>query len=284
MPPPSNPPPSNEPGAISNPRMLNRWLDINPVHALERIKTYWSYPAFEIDDNWAGYSNLVGVFNYTATNNFTLTAFETLEDPNYIACVMWVDDDLNVFRYKLWENVGEVFNFSVPLYTGQLIKKNYRIEIWTIAPTGTLLTLTVNGGGTASVNTDYAYVTADSYTNSSKAITHIDAFSVWVIGQTPAIYYVIDENQFPFGLWSNTDFAVTGASPPPYLTTPVTVSSGTTQTFYTSVLGGYDYMWASDSSLATASSLVTDFSLNAVAGVFTPPIVPTDSDSIPTTN
>lgn len=52
--------------------------------------------------------------------------------PNYLAAIMWKDDNGNTYRYALWNNVGEKFFFDIPLYAGQVIRKNFRFEIWTI--------------------------------------------------------------------------------------------------------------------------------------------------------
>ena len=64
---------------------------------------------------------------------------------------MWKDSIGNTHRYKMWENVGEVLYFSVPNYSGQLIKKNFRFEIWSVStgvPTGTIIyVIGAEGGG-----------------------------------------------------------------------------------------------------------------------------------------
>jgi len=74
MPYPSQPP--FEAGALLQPRQLQRWLDVNKVSKLTRTETYWILPAFSVDNNWLGYSQLVAAFNFTATNNFSLPTFE----------------------------------------------------------------------------------------------------------------------------------------------------------------------------------------------------------------
>lgn len=130
MPAPSNPP--FEAGAQMQPRQLNRWLDVNKIHKLTRASTYFTIPSFNVDVTWLGYSELVAVFDYTSTNNFSIKPIASLLpiSPNYLACVVWVDSSYNVHRYKLWEDVGEVLFFDVPVYTEQRIKKHFRIEIW----------------------------------------------------------------------------------------------------------------------------------------------------------
>ena len=127
------PPPANEFGAYNQPRTLNRWLDVNPVHRLTRTRLYFVVPAFSLEAEYFTYSNLVGAFNYEASRNFVivLNDLPTVKPTTYVLCIMWKDSDYVTHRYAFWQNVGEVFYFDVPLYTGQLIKKNFRIEIWT---------------------------------------------------------------------------------------------------------------------------------------------------------
>ena len=169
------------------PRQLNRWLDKNPVAKLTRNQAYFVMPAFEFSVEDTTYSNLVGAFNYEAGNNFTIKSYPTPDFSNiipsiianfaYVICVMWKDSLLNTHRYALWQDVGEVFYFDVPLYEGQKIGKNFRLEIWSVP-----------------IGTGFA-------------------------GQ---------------------------------------VSSDET-TFYTSLRGGYDYMWQDDFTIATTSNLISIF-------------------------
>lgn len=135
MPEPSYSPPANEFGAYNQPRTLNRWLDVNPVHRLTRTRKYFVIPAFSIEAVYLTYSNLVGAFNYEADKNFVLWRpdFSSIKNEDYVLCIMWKDEDYVTHRYAFWRGVGEVFYFPAPLYNGQLIKKNFRIEIWTTA-------------------------------------------------------------------------------------------------------------------------------------------------------
>ncbi len=121
------------------PRQLNRWLDINAQNgALQRTQTYITLPSFNYNNVWLGYSNLIASFNFEGPNNFSLTSLlgEIPTNPNYLLCIMWRDSQGNTYRYTIWNNVGEVMYIPCPLYTGQLIKKNFRFEIWSIASSG----------------------------------------------------------------------------------------------------------------------------------------------------
>jgi hypothetical protein len=118
--------------AISLPRQLNRWLDVNPQNGpLRRTQTYIALPAFSIPVTWAGFSDVIGQNDYQAPNNLSLAQWQSAlpSNPNYLLCIRYINSDRSVVRYKLWSGVGEVMA-EVPLYTGQLIKKNFTLEIW----------------------------------------------------------------------------------------------------------------------------------------------------------
>lgn len=130
---PSHPP--YESGALTTPRQLQRWLDVNPQNGpLTRTQTFVTLPAFSVNVEWLGYSDIVATFNYEAPNNFSFTQFvgSIPSTPNYCLCVSYRNTDNSVVRYALWRDVGEIFYFDAPVYTGQLIKKNFRLEVWSI--------------------------------------------------------------------------------------------------------------------------------------------------------
>lgn len=71
MPNPARPP--FYPGAVINPRTVNRWLDVNPQGgALTRAKAFIELPSFTANNNWDGYSNIVTAFNFEAPNGFSI--------------------------------------------------------------------------------------------------------------------------------------------------------------------------------------------------------------------
>lgn len=138
--------PPYDSSATIRPRQLNRWLDVNAQNGpLGRTQTYIVLPPFTQPVIWLGYSDCVATFNFEAPNNFSLVGlkgnpFEGLLsplpiNPNYMLCIMWVDSTTTpytVHRYSLWNGVGEVMYIPYPLYTGQLIKKNFRLEVWSV--------------------------------------------------------------------------------------------------------------------------------------------------------
>lgn len=69
---PLSPPPTNEYGAVTQPRQLERWLDVNPVTQLTRTQAYITLPAFSIEYVWLGYSDIIASFNFEGPNNFSL--------------------------------------------------------------------------------------------------------------------------------------------------------------------------------------------------------------------
>lgn len=135
-------------------RTLNRWLDINAQNGpLGRTQTYVTVPAFSVAVNWLGYSDIVAAFNYEGPNNFTLKGIagnlvNSLSNipstPNFMLCIMWVDSAGKAHRYAIYKNVGEVIYFNLPLYTGQMIGKNFRFEIWSTNSSPAVLLAPIN--------------------------------------------------------------------------------------------------------------------------------------------
>lgn len=294
MPIPTNPPYSA--GAIIQPRRLNRWLDLNRVSKLTRAQTYFSIPTFSIAAQWSGYSELVAVFNYAATNNFSIKLLQTSFpiSPNYIACIAWVDSSYNMHRYKLWSNT-EVFYFTAPQYTNELIKKNFRIEIWTVAPT-TFTQFTLAGAGTDAINGIWTETSLGVWEHASNPyrIVPVGAYlvvpTIWTSYHTSTFFtqYTLNggivsdsfnlytNGIFPGGRWASSS----GTNPPPYGYIPLTFLQITPINIYTSVLQAYDYRYTDDALLATTPAAVT--ALSNVLPLVLPATFPTNSS--PTLN
>ena len=126
-------------GAIASPRQLNRWLDKNPIAKLTRAQTYVTLTAFSVSKTWLDYSEVVAIFNLSAGRNFSFLSVNKPANPNYLLCVMWLEDGVT-HRYALWQGVGEVIYFDLPLYTNQIIKSNFRFEIWNTGATSSQAT------------------------------------------------------------------------------------------------------------------------------------------------
>lgn len=121
-----------------------KWLTISPASedvtkrkslvassAVTKVNGYFEIPAFDIiPTTWYGHSRCLLQFNYSSPRNFTIPhkIIRPSGTVNYIACIKYRVGRV-VTRYKLWENTWGKLN--APLYTGQTIKKNFIIEIWT---------------------------------------------------------------------------------------------------------------------------------------------------------
>lgn len=161
-------------GSLSIPRTLIRWLDINYQNGpLSRTATYITLPAFSVASTWLGYSQLVASYNAEGPNNFSLTGGNMEPtSPNYLLAISWNDGKGNVYRYALWDNVGEVMLFDLPLYTGQLIKKNFRFEVWTTNSTPAIQTANINFYTTVAGNLDYRYGLDSVLVNNDGQVTN----------------------------------------------------------------------------------------------------------------
>lgn len=182
---PDTPHPPFVPGALTTPRQLYRWLDINPQGGpLQRIQTFITIPVFDIDVEWLGYSNIVGEFHVESPNNLSLTGISgiTPDDPNYTLCVSYVNEDNTVVRYSLWRADGDVIGATLVPYTGQMIKKNFRFEIWSTnvasvtQTTAISLYTSVRGGLDYRYGVDTSLVSPDTLCtgqNSIGIVTHL---------------------------------------------------------------------------------------------------------------
>ena len=132
MPFPLCPPPLADTGAYTNPRELQRWLDINPVSKLDRPRKFITLPAFDQGNStWNGYSDIVAAFNCEAPNNFSLQGLvkDIPANTNYTLTISYRVGG-TVTRYMLWDAAGSNLNQTITPYSGQGILKNFRLEVW----------------------------------------------------------------------------------------------------------------------------------------------------------
>ncbi len=141
------------------PRQLNRWLDVNAQNGpLRRTSKFITLDAFSQDVEWLGYSDIVLVYNFAATHNFSLKLnYEAPVSPDYTLCISWVDANENVYRYSLWRSADDVIYFELPEYSGQLIKGNFRLEIWSTDSTPAAQTTDVTIYTSVLGDQDYRY-------------------------------------------------------------------------------------------------------------------------------
>jgi hypothetical protein len=90
-------------------------------------------PVFdEVPSLWPGASHIIKQYQVITDSNFALKM--PIDNPPVLSfniCVSFQEEDGTVVRYKLWENIGEVIP-HVELYSGQILLKNTKIELWTI--------------------------------------------------------------------------------------------------------------------------------------------------------
>lgn len=137
MPDNTYPPPASDVGAVIVPRQLLRWLDRHSQGgAMMRTMTTITVPAFTTTHVYDDHPDITRAFNFEADNNFTLKAITQPSDVNYALVISWLEDDL-LHSYLLWDSTVTGYTATMaqrlPAYTGQLIKKNFRLEIWNTA-------------------------------------------------------------------------------------------------------------------------------------------------------
>lgn len=114
-------------------RINSDWFTLTPATRIARVGSYILIPAFSYSDiSWKGVSEVVCQFNFSAEKSFVLRNVPTTPTSDqFIACIRYRVGN-TVYRYKLWSGVGEVLA-NAPDYSGQVIKKNFVIEIWNVA-------------------------------------------------------------------------------------------------------------------------------------------------------
>ena len=146
-------PDTYHPPNVNQPRVLNRWLDINAQGGpLGRTQTFITIPAFKVTGNP---NDLVCVIWFTATNNFSLLDISPiLDNPDYTMAIAFVDADGNTTRYGL--NNPDYLPYMEP-YVNQVIKKNFKIEIWSTNTTQISQSLPIVLYTSVLGNQDYRY-------------------------------------------------------------------------------------------------------------------------------
>lgn len=99
--------------------------------AVRKLRSYIEIPAFDIANTWRGASEIITRFEFSSAYALSLLEkfpIEAPDDANFCPVVSWLKDGV-FYRYKLWENVGEIL--WLPLYEKQKITQTYFfIEIW----------------------------------------------------------------------------------------------------------------------------------------------------------
>ncbi len=138
---------------ISEPLVLNQVSGIEANSALlpipndRRSKLAASYisktlnyiliPQFSLDSiDWLGASSIQFKLSYSLPSSFTLPVSFTAPAGATFCPVIRYDVANVPIRYKLWDNVSELL--YIDLYAGQLIFKNFFIEIWNVEDFNTI--------------------------------------------------------------------------------------------------------------------------------------------------
>lgn len=208
MPQQSSPPYPEDAGAFTSPRQLYRWLDIQAQNGpLRRTETYITLPVFSISDVvWNGYSDIVYAVNFEAQHNFSLNLdFVTPVSPNYVLCISYHIGEI-VTRYILWDATGSNTNLTCPVYSGQPILKNFRLEVWNTEQ-GTASNAAALNFYTSALNPyDYRYQLDSPLSNPTALVTDFD-----IVAETvPAL--PLDINNLPVSHFTSS-FGL-GAYPP----------------------------------------------------------------------
>jgi len=153
--------------SLNNPAWL-QWRAFTPVN---KLRTYVQLPAFSFTPNWLGVSELVVQYNFSATQNFYLKNRPTRPvGVNYVLCIKYRVGD-TVYRYKLWSHSDATGLEEVPLYSSQLIKTNFVLEVWSAGATASqatainIITSVVQVPSDISDLDDVALATGAEFTN-----------------------------------------------------------------------------------------------------------------------
>ena len=105
------------------------YATIREVSLAEWLVSYISLPAFSYNIGaWKGASEIITQFNYAASKNFTVRRLPVVPaNVNFCLVIRWRSGDI-VYRYKLWQTVGETLNEKI--YNGEKIGANFVLEIW----------------------------------------------------------------------------------------------------------------------------------------------------------
>lgn len=152
---------------------FTNWLKFTPASQVGYRRAYVELPVFSYAVTNQTPSICVAQFNFSASSNFVLANRPTKPSGvNYGLCIRYRVGE-TVYRYKLWTDNNFVLNdAAAPLYTGQLIKKNFVLEIWSFVGQTTAVQATairmissVRSIPTdLTVATDYALATGAEFT------------------------------------------------------------------------------------------------------------------------
>ena len=155
------------------------WHSFTPVVAADYTRGYFTLPAFELEaPEWKGASEIARQYNYSASKNFALRRRpEKPSGVTYGLCIRYRQGDI-VTRYKLWNDAAFKLD-GVPLYTGQIIKQNFCLEVWSFEGEEDIsqesdLTLRT---GIRRVVTDFSAIPSDFVDSDGEAVASLESAS-----------------------------------------------------------------------------------------------------------
>ena len=110
---------------------INQWLSTRLANIVSKQRGYITLPAFSQAVTYIGVAEIVRQYNYSVANDFVIKNFPfNPSNPDYILCIKYRIGN-TVYRYKLWDRDGVATTLDfAPVYSGQVIKKNFTLEIW----------------------------------------------------------------------------------------------------------------------------------------------------------
>jgi len=108
---------------------LTDWLSYTPVTKRGLLGSYVTLPVTaKTGLSWGGASEIKAQYNYSASTSFRLLSLPAKPTGvNYGLCIRY-RVGTTVTRYKLWED--DAFILQAPLYTNEIIKPNFVLEMW----------------------------------------------------------------------------------------------------------------------------------------------------------
>jgi len=150
---------------------------VNLANKAEWLNSFITLPIFNYQGIiWKGASEVITQFNYTATKNFTIRTLPTKPtNVNFCLVIRYRIGD-NTYRYKLWSGVGETLN--EPLYNGQIIKKNFVLEIWNTQQYSTVSLVNAINVKLSIRKIPFTYASLDDYADNNYVIEISDQKNV----------------------------------------------------------------------------------------------------------
>lgn len=109
---------------------ITDWQSIAPAQAVGLRKSYVVVPAFTADVSWAGASEILKQWEYSASQDLTLE-LPYATQTTFVLCVKFERAGV-VYRYKLWNHADLVLP-GVSLYNGEEIESTFRLEAWSVS-------------------------------------------------------------------------------------------------------------------------------------------------------